>query len=93
MTSGQDPIDPSPREDDEPHMTVLETRYGKRGRMTGPPRDGRHRFGRSSESRPPNPGGMTKVQQLREQVERGTYTVPSTAIAEAIIRRLQEGRV
>ena len=28
---------------------------------------------------------MTKVQQLREQVERGTYTVPSAAIAEAII--------
>jgi anti-sigma28 factor (negative regulator of flagellin synthesis) len=35
---------------------------------------------------------MTKVQQLREQVERGTYSVPAAAVAEAIIKRLQEGR-
>lgn len=92
MTSGKDPIDPRPREDDDAHMTVLETRYVSRGWMTGPPRDGRKRFARSSSSPPPKPGGMTKVQQLREQVERGTYSVPATAIAEAIIKRLQEGR-
>jgi anti-sigma28 factor (negative regulator of flagellin synthesis) len=74
-------------------MTVLDTRYVQRDRMTGPARDRRRRlFERSSTSNPPTDGGMTKVQQLQEQIDRGTYTVDNAALAAAIIRRLQEGR-
>lgn len=31
---------------------------------------------------------MTKVEQLREQIRRGTYTVDSQAVAAAILARL-----
>jgi anti-sigma28 factor (negative regulator of flagellin synthesis) len=31
---------------------------------------------------------VTKVQQLRERVQCGTYTVDSQAVAEAILKRL-----
>ena len=72
-------------------MTVQETRYTQRARMTGPARDGGRRFARSSPSLPPKDGAVTKVQQLRASIECGTYTVNSTAVAEAILKRLLEG--
>ena len=91
MTSGEDPIDLCPRRDDEAHMTVQESRYVTRARMTGPARDGGRRFTRSSPSLPPKDGAVTKVQQLRDHIECGTYKVDSQAVAAAILKRLLEG--
>ena len=83
-----DPIDDCPRGDDATHMTVLDSRYEVRARMTGPARDGGGRFMRSSLSLPPEDGAVTKVQQIRERIECGTYAVNSDAVAEAILKRL-----
>jgi hypothetical protein len=69
-------------------MTVLDSRYEARARMTGPARDGGRRFARSSPSPPPKDGAVTKVQQLRERIQCGTYTVDSQAVAAAILKRL-----
>ena len=69
-------------------MTVLDTRYVSRARMTGPARDGCGRFERMPPSLPSKDGAVTKVQQLRERIQRGSYTVNSDAVAEAILRRL-----
>ena len=88
MRSGEDPIDDCPRDDDEAHMTVQESRYVTRDRMTGPARDGGRRFVRTSPSPPPKDGAVTKVQQLRDDIECGTYTVDSQAVAAAILKRL-----
>ncbi len=71
-------------------MTVQESRYVTRVRMTGPPRDGGRRFGRRPPPAPPTDGGLTKVEQLRERIARGTYEVDSTAVAAAILARLLE---
>ena len=90
MTSGDRPMDPRPGEDDTAHMTVQESRYVKRARMTGPPRDGGRRFGRRPSSPPPTDGGLTKVEQLRERIVRGKYEVDSNAVAAAILARLLE---
>ena len=56
--------------------------------MTGPARDGGRRFARSSPSLPPKDGAVNKVQQLRERIQCGAYTVDSQAVAEAILKRL-----
>ena len=56
--------------------------------MTGPARDGGRRFARSSPSLPPKDGAVTKVQQLRESIQCGTYAVDSEAVAAAILKRL-----
>ena len=88
MTSGEHPIDDCPRADDGTHMTVLDTRYVSRVWMTGPARDGGRRFARSSPSPPPKDRAVTKVQQLRERIQCGTYTVDSEAVAAAILKRL-----
>jgi hypothetical protein len=69
-------------------MTVLDTRYVSRDRMTGPARDGGGRFTRSSPPLPPKDGAVNKVQQLRERIQCGTYTVDSDAVAAAILKRL-----
>ena len=69
-------------------MTVQESRYVTRARMTGPARDGGRRFARSSPSLPPKDGAVTKVQQLRVSIECGTYEVDSQAVAAAILKRL-----
>jgi hypothetical protein len=69
-------------------MTVQESRYVMRARMTGPARDGGRRFERSSPSLPPKDGAVTKVQQLRDHIECGTYKVDSQAVAAAILKRL-----
>ena len=58
--------------------------------MTGPPRDGGRRFGRRLTSPPPTDGGLTKVEQLRERIVRGTYEVDSNAVAAAILARMLE---
>ena len=81
-------MDHCPRGDDATHMTVLDTRYESRARMTGPARDGGERFMRSSPALPPKDGAVTKVQQLRERIQCGTYAVNSDAVAEAILKRL-----
>ena len=88
MISGDDPIDRCPSEDDNAHMTVQDIRYVPRARVTGPARDGGRRFARCSPSLPPKDGAVTKVQQLRASIERGTYTVDSKAVAAAILKRL-----
>jgi Anti-sigma-28 factor, FlgM len=77
-----------PCADDGAHMTVLDTRYESRDRMTGPARDGGRRFARSSPIAPPKDGAVNKVQQLRECIQCGTYTVDSQAVAAAILKRL-----
>ena len=69
-------------------MTVQELRYVTRARMTGPARDGGGRFMRSSPSLPPKDGAVTKVQQIRERIQCGTYAVDSEAVAAAILKRL-----
>ena len=56
--------------------------------MTGPARDGGERFTRSSPSLPTKDGAVNKVQQLRERIQCGTYSVNSEAVAEAILKRL-----
>jgi hypothetical protein len=71
-------------------MTVQESRYVKRAWMTGPAREGGRRFARRSSSVPPTDGGLTKVEQLRERIVRGTYEVDSDAVAAAILARLLE---
>jgi Anti-sigma-28 factor, FlgM len=91
MRSGDNPIDPCPRGDDQTHMTVLDDRYVTRARMTGPARDCGRRFERSSSSPPPTDGGLTKVEQLRERIALGTYEVDSEAVAAAILKRLLGG--
>jgi len=88
VTSGDDPIDRCPSEDDNAHMTVQDIRYVTRARVTGPARDGGRRFGRSSPSLPPKDGAVTKVQQLQVSIQRGTYEVDSQAVAAAILKRL-----
>jgi hypothetical protein len=95
--SGANPIDPCPRSDDGAHMTVLDLRYVSRDRMTGPARDGGRRFlrERTSLSPPSKDGAVRKVQELRERIQCGTYTVDSEAVAAAILARLlgnEEGR-
>jgi hypothetical protein len=69
-------------------MTVTETRYETRVRMTGPARDGGRRFARPTPIAPPTDGAVSKVQQLREHIQCGTYTVNSDAVAAAILKRL-----
>jgi hypothetical protein len=69
-------------------MTVTDNRYVTRARMTGPARDGGGRFTPSSTSPPPTDGGLTKVEQLRERIALGTYSVDSDAVAAAILKRL-----
>jgi beta-phosphoglucomutase-like phosphatase (HAD superfamily) len=69
-------------------MTVQDIRYVTRARVTGPARDGGRRFARPSPSLPPKDGAVTKVQQLRERIQCGSYSVNSEAVAEAILKRL-----
>ena len=69
-------------------MPVVDTRYETRDRMTGPARDGGRRFERSSPPPPPKDGAVSKVQELRERIQCGTYTVDSGAVAAAILKRL-----
>ena len=70
-------------------MTVLESRYVSRARMTGPGRDGGPRFSkRESPPLPPKDGAVNQVQQLRERIQGGSYTVDSEAVAAAILKRL-----
>ena len=88
MRSGEGPIDQCPSDDDGTHMTVLDSRYVTRARMTGPAREGGRRFARSSPIAPPTDGAVNKVQQLRERIQCGTYAVNSEAVAEAILKRL-----
>ena len=88
MSWGDRPMDQCPRKDDEAHMTVLDTRYGSRDRMTGPTRDGGPRFVRSAPVAPSKDGAVTNVQQIRERIQCGTYAVDSQAVAAAILKRL-----
>lgn len=69
-------------------MTVLESRYVTRGRMTGPARGGSRRFDRSTPIAPSKDGAVTNVQQIRERIQCGTYAVDSEAVAAAILKRL-----
>jgi hypothetical protein len=71
-------------------MTVSEYRYVPRDRVTGPARDGGRRFERWSPPLPPKDGAVTKVEQLQVSIKRGTYTVDSSAVAMAILKRLLE---
>ena len=88
MSWGDDPIDRCPTRDDEAHMTVLDTRYGSRVRMTGSTRDGDPRFNRSAPIAPSKDGAVTKVEHIRERIQCGTYAVDSEAVAAAILKRL-----
>jgi hypothetical protein len=88
MSWGEHPMDHCPAQDDEAHMTVQETRYVPRARMTGPARDGSPRFSRSVSIAPSKDGAVNKVQQLRERIQCGTYAVNSEAVAAAILKRL-----
>ena len=88
MSWGDDPIEDCPPQDDEAQMTVLDTRYGSRVRMTGSTRDGGGRFNRSAPLAPSKDGAVTNVEHIRERIQCGTYAVDSEAVAAAILKRL-----
>ena len=57
---------------------------------------GTSRFGRADKGYSPDSGmtesGMTKVEQIRERLERNDYDVDARKVADAIIDRLLAGR-
>jgi anti-sigma28 factor (negative regulator of flagellin synthesis) len=54
------------------------------------------RFGREHQGYPPDAGmsdsGMTKMEQIRERLERNDYDVDARKVADAILDRLLAGR-
>ena len=71
-------------------MTVLESRYVTRARMTGPARDGGRRFGTHGSHRPLRGWRVTKVEQLRERIVLGKYEVDATLWPRRSLARLLE---
>ena len=78
-------------------MTVLELRYASRHRVVRVPGSTRSRFGRDVRGdrvidTPMTENAKSKVEELRERVERGEYAVDAAKVADAIVARLQAGR-
>jgi len=79
-------------------MTVLELRYASRHRVVRVPGSTGSRFGRDVQggdrvtTLPMTDSRMTKMQELRERIERDAYTVDAEKVADAIVARLLAGR-
>jgi len=78
-------------------MTVLELRYASRHRVVRVPGSTGSRFGRDVQgdrvtTLPMTDSRMTKMQELRERIERDAYAVDAEKVADAIVARLLAGR-
>ena len=83
--------------DDLSHMTVLELRYASRHRVVRVPGSTRSRFGRDVHGDrvstiPMTDSRTSKMEEIRERLERDAYTVDAQKVADAIVARLQAGR-
>jgi hypothetical protein len=83
--------------DDLSHMTVLELRYASRHRVVHVPGSTRSRFGRDvhgdrATTTPMTDSRMSKMEEIRERLEREAYTVDAEKVADAIVARLLAGR-
>ena len=83
--------------DDLSHMTVLELRYASRHRVVRVPGSTRSRFGRDVHgdrvnTLPMTDSRTTKMEEIRERLERDAYTVDAQKVADAIVARLLAGR-
>ncbi len=83
--------------DDLSHMTVLELRYASRHRVVRVPGSTRSRFGRDVHDDrvstiPMTDSRTTKMEEIRERLERDAYTVDAQKVADAIVARLLAGR-
>jgi anti-sigma28 factor (negative regulator of flagellin synthesis) len=78
-------------------MTVLELRYASRHRVVRVPGSTRSRFGRDVHGDRVNSIPMTdsrtsKMEEIRERLERDAYSVDAHKVADAIVARLLAGR-
>ena len=78
-------------------MTVLELRYASRHRVVHVPGSTRSRFGRDVHgdrvtTTPMTDSRMSKMEEIRERLERDAYTVDAEKVADAIVARLLAGR-
>jgi anti-sigma28 factor (negative regulator of flagellin synthesis) len=94
---GAHPIIHPASDDDLSHMTVLELRYASRNRVSPRPASTRRRFGQDVHgdrvnTPPMTDSRMTKMEAIRAEIERETYTVDPGKVAEAIVARLLAGR-
>ena len=97
LKQGVHPIIHPVNRDDLTHMTVLELRYASRHRVVRVPGSTRSRFGRDVHGDRVNSIPMTdsrtsKMEEIRERLERDTYTVDAEKVADAIVARLLAGR-
>ena len=98
MKRGGHPIIHPASGDDLSHMTVLELRYASRHRVVRVPGSTRSRFGRDVHgdrvnTTPPMTDSRTsKMEEIRERLERDAYTVDAQKVADAIVARLLAGQ-
>ena len=97
LKPGAHPIIHPASGDDLSHMTVLELRYASRHRVVHVPGSTRSRFGRDVHgdrvtTSPMTDSRMSKMEEIRERLERDAYTVDAEKVADAIVARLQAGR-
>ena len=97
LKRGGHPIIHSVSDDDLSHMTVLELRYASRHRVVRVPGSTRSRFGRDVHgdrvmTTPMTDSRMSKMEEIRERLERDAYTVDAQKVADAIVARLLAGR-
>ena len=97
LKRGAHPIIHLASPDDLSHMTVLELRYASRHRVVRVPGSTRSRFGRDVHgdrvtSIPMTDSRMSKMEEIRERLERDAYVVDADKVADAIVARLLAGR-
>jgi hypothetical protein len=97
LKRGAHPIIHPASGDDLSHMTVLELRYASRHRVVHVPGSTRSRFGRDVHgdrvnTSPMTDSRMSKMEEIRERLERDAYTVDAEKVADAIVARLLAGR-
>ena len=97
LKRGAHPIIHPASDDDLSHMTVLELRYASRNRVSPRLASTRRRFGQDVRgdrviTPPMTDSRMTKMAELRAQIERDEYTVDPPKVADAIVARLLAGR-
>ena len=97
LKPGAHPIIHPVSDDDLSHMTVLELRYASRHRVVRVPGSTRSRFGRDVHgdrvmTTPMTDSRMSKMEEIRERLERDAYTVDAEKVADAIVARLLAGR-
>ena len=97
LKRGGHPIIHPVSDDDLSHMTVLELRYASRHRVVRVPGSTRSRFGRDVHGDrvstiPMTDSRTSKMEEIRERLERDDYTVDAEKVADAIVARLLAGR-